>query len=117
MADTGIGIAPEDQERIFAPFTQADASTTRQYGGTGLGLTITRRLVDLMGGRIWVESEPGKGQHLPLHGALGLQKDWEEEPGPARRQPRGPSRPAGPGRRRESHQRSHPGRDHSGGGR
>ena len=80
VSDTGIGIAPEDQERIFAPFTQADASTTRQYGGTGLGLTITQRLVDLMGGRIWVESEPGKGSTFRFTARLGLQKDWKEEP-------------------------------------
>ena len=81
VADTGIGIAPEDQERIFAPFTQADASTTRQYGGTGLGLTITRRLVDLMGGRIWVESVPGKGSIFRFTARLGLQDGAEEEPG------------------------------------
>ena len=61
VADTGIGIAPEYQGRIFAPFMQADSSTTREFGGSGLGLTITRQLVALMGGRIWVESEPGKG--------------------------------------------------------
>ena len=61
VTDTGIGIAPEDRQRIFAPFTQADASTTRRYGGTGLGLTISQSLVELMGGRIWVESQSGKG--------------------------------------------------------
>jgi PAS domain S-box-containing protein len=61
VADTGIGIPLEKQNVIFEPFTQADSSITRQYGGTGLGLTITRRLVELMQGRIWVESQPGHG--------------------------------------------------------
>ncbi|WP_170292024.1 hybrid sensor histidine kinase/response regulator [Heliobacterium mobile] len=61
VTDTGIGIAPEACERIFAPFTQADSSTTRMYGGTGLGLTICERLVKLMDGMIGVNSEPGKG--------------------------------------------------------
>ena len=61
VMDTGIGIPLEKQNLIFEPFTQADSSITRQYGGTGLGLTISRRLVDLMQGRIWVESQPGHG--------------------------------------------------------
>jgi CheY-like chemotaxis protein/anti-sigma regulatory factor (Ser/Thr protein kinase) len=61
VADTGIGITPEQQERIFSPFTQADSSMTRNYGGTGLGLTICRRLAGLMDGTIQVESTPGMG--------------------------------------------------------
>ncbi|HYF24638.1 MAG TPA: response regulator [Baekduia sp.] len=61
VRDTGIGIRKERQETIFSSFSQADSSTTRQYGGTGLGLTICERLATMMGGRIWVESEPGVG--------------------------------------------------------
>lgn len=61
VSDTGIGIAYEKQRKIFESFTQADNSTTRQYGGTGLGLTICKRLTHLMNGDIWVESESGKG--------------------------------------------------------
>jgi PAS domain S-box-containing protein len=61
VADSGIGIPPEKHLSIFEPFTQADGSATRRYGGTGLGLTIARRLVEMMGGRIWVESEPNRG--------------------------------------------------------
>ena len=80
VSDSGIGIAPEDRERIFSPFTQADASTTRRYGGTGLGLTITRRLVDHMGGQVWVESELAKGSIFRFTARFGLQAAVEEEP-------------------------------------
>src|SRR5262245_9935504 len=61
ICDTGVGIAKEKQSSIFESFTQADGSMSRKYGGTGLGLTISNRLVNMMGGKIWVESEPGKG--------------------------------------------------------
>jgi CheY-like chemotaxis protein len=64
VSDTGIGIAEEKREKIFDPFAQGDTSTTRKYGGTGLGLTISARLVGMMGGKIWVESEEGHGSHF-----------------------------------------------------
>jgi signal transduction histidine kinase/DNA-binding response OmpR family regulator len=64
VADTGIGIPREKQKFIFDPFTQADTSTTRNYGGTGLGLTISARLISMMGGRIWLESEVNRGSQF-----------------------------------------------------
>jgi signal transduction histidine kinase len=78
VRDTGIGIPAERQQQIFSPFTQADNSTTRRYGGTGLGLTISHRLAELMGGRIWVESEIGKGSSFHFTARLG--KVMEAQP-------------------------------------
>ena len=64
VADTGIGIAPDKFDRIFQSFAQASSSTTRLYGGTGLGLAICQRLVELQGGRIWLDSQPGRGSRF-----------------------------------------------------
>ncbi|MGC1200134.1 MAG: ATP-binding protein [Candidatus Acidiferrales bacterium] len=72
VRDTGIGIAREKQRLIFEAFTQADNSTTRKYGGTGLGLTISKGLVESMGGRIWVESQPGAGASFHFTARVGL---------------------------------------------
>jgi two-component system sensor histidine kinase/response regulator len=72
ISDTGIGIPLEKQKLIFEPFTQADTSTTRQYGGSGLGLSISARLIDMMHGRIWLESEVGKGTTFHFTASFGI---------------------------------------------
>ena len=80
VSDTGVGIDKEKHTAIFAPFSQGDTSTTRIYGGTGLGLTVSARLVEMLNGKIWVESEPGKGSIFHFTVRFGLQTATRAEP-------------------------------------
>jgi signal transduction histidine kinase len=75
VSDTGIGISPEHQKRLFQPFVQGDSSTTRRFGGTGLGLSIARRLAEMMGGRLTLESREGVGTTLSFVAAFPLASD------------------------------------------
>lgn len=78
VTDSGIGVDPSMAKYIFEPFTQADASITRKFGGTGLGLAISKQLVEMMGGRIWVESGPGQGASFHFTAQFGLPEDKRE---------------------------------------
>ncbi len=78
MKDDGIGISKEDQLKIFNPFTQIDSSSTRKYEGTGLGLSLVKKFVELHGGYVWIESELGKGSIfsfiIPYEGVIPTSK-------------------------------------------
>ncbi|MDR1044852.1 MAG: response regulator [Candidatus Adiutrix sp.] len=88
VEDSGIGLSPEEAAKLFTAFTQADSSTTRKYGGTGLGLTISKRLVEMMGGRIWCQSQPGQGS------VFHFTAEFERPADLAAEKTEGPARPA-----------------------
>jgi CheY-like chemotaxis protein len=105
VRDTGIGIPPEAVGRLFQSFSQVDASTTRRFGGTGLGLVISKRLAELMGGAMWVKSE-GAGLDVQLH--LPRRDSARQGRGPIRAAAPARSPAAAPHRRRQCHQPAHP---------
>jgi two-component system sensor histidine kinase/response regulator len=80
VSDTGIGIPPDKRSQLFQPFTQADSSTTRKYGGTGLGLVICQKIVELMGGRIWFDSEEGHGSQFHFTARFGVRTAPAKKP-------------------------------------
>ncbi|MDM8539420.1 ATP-binding protein, partial [Desulfobacterales bacterium HSG17] len=81
VTDTGIGMSADQVKNLFQPFTQADGSITRKYGGTGLGLTICKKYAEMLGGNIQVESKPGKGSRFTFDIKLGLPSKIENAPG------------------------------------
>ena len=83
VADTGIGMTPEQQAKLFQEFSQADKTTAQRFGGTGLGLAITRKLARMMGGDVTVTSEPGKGSVFTVRLPGGIPKDAAIAPIPA----------------------------------
>ncbi len=88
VQDTGIGIAPEDMDRLFQPFQQLDTGLSRQHEGTGLGLSISRKLIELLGGHIWVESEPGQGSRFSFEIPLKVENVDHEAQDPGYRRQR-----------------------------
>ena len=109
VSDTGIGIPADKLEHIFDAFTQADSSTTRRFGGTGLGLAIALRLVELMGGRMWVDSEVGRGS--TFHFTVPFDQPAGPAHPPVLAEPKSDRRPARARRRRQRDEPPHSRKD------